>query len=214
MLSFIATRFSFILVAIAAALLATSTVPAIAQPPSDYVTELLTLCDRGDAESCAYAASLHERGDRVPVDLVRAAELLRQACDLGYDRGCLSLAGAYREGAGVDQDEAEARRLVQRGQELLTTACEGGNGRKCLELGFYYLFDDTGLIGPDSAKAREVLLRGCDLLDGNSCILAADIYSFGLGVARDPQKARELTTKGCDLGADECRLNLPSRQLR
>ena len=189
---------------IASALVAAHTMVAVGQLTPAEVRELSAACDRGRGEACFATGSLYQRGDDVALNLIRAAEWFEKACSLNDEDGCRALAQAYYEGAGVTQDEARAASLLQRVVSLATNACERGSGQKCLELSLYYL-EGAFPVERDTAKALELVLRGCDLQNEHACLLAAVGVSVGGGAPGDRQKAEELRAKGCALGDDTFR---------
>lgn len=95
-----------------------------------------------------------------------AAALNRLACDFGALDGCVNLALAYRDGAGVPRELATA-------DALLDQACGQGDGRACFERGLPHERSGPEL---DLGLALDDYLRGCALGHGASCQRAGALH--------------------------------------
>lgn len=58
------------------------------QPTSIMVEETVSKCSQGDAAACTAAAAMYERGHGVAVDIQKASDLHRKACDGGMEAAC------------------------------------------------------------------------------------------------------------------------------
>ena len=81
-------------------------------------------CAANYTGGCNNMGVAYMKGQGVPADPVRAANLYRQACDAGDMIGCSNLAGCYEAGSGVPPDADRAR-------TLLVKACKGGYAKAC-----------------------------------------------------------------------------------
>jgi membrane protein implicated in regulation of membrane protease activity len=105
--------------------------------PRDVVAaaRLLALACRGKdnlAAECADLADLYRRGEGVPRDPVRAAELNRRLCDVqGWDyrteAACQALSEQYVSGEGVVKDEVMAAHYANRARHHGTTNLSFGS---------------------------------------------------------------------------------------
>ena len=139
-------------------------------------------CDAGEPSGCAGLGRLARLGrGGLPRDPARAARLFQRACDARVDRrtrrpsdddwghaarpprraaradgtrGCALLGEAYRDGAGVDRDEARAVRLFR-------DACDEGDLLGCKDLGGMQQYGLGGL-SRDEAAAASLYRRACD----------------------------------------------------
>ncbi|MBZ0120605.1 MAG: sel1 repeat family protein, partial [Sandaracinaceae bacterium] len=73
---------------------------------------------------CTDLASLHERGEGVPQNYLRARELYERGCEAGSATGCNNLGYLLHQGLGGPRDLVRARALYQR-------ACDAGNTTAC-----------------------------------------------------------------------------------
>ncbi len=83
--------------------------------PSDVARALQVLeraCDRGHGTGCALAGHQLAKSSRRP-DQVRALAHYRQACKLGQDRSCVSVATALQRGTSVAADPARALEILE-----------------------------------------------------------------------------------------------------
>jgi serine/threonine protein kinase len=98
--------------------------PPPVEAPRDAVSALREGCDRGTWDDCLKLGETFRRGDGVPVDTARAAQLFERACDRGLGTACEALGTMYLRGQGVRQDPARAT-------SLLKQACSGGGDSAC-----------------------------------------------------------------------------------
>jgi hypothetical protein len=102
--------------------------PAVEQYPT-YV-EARPACDRGDAKSCAWIASMYRFGIQVPFSPGNRREAFihaERACARGMAEGCHDLGVAYIEPWGVARD-------LDRARAVLDDACAKGFAPSCVLL--------------------------------------------------------------------------------
>ncbi len=93
----------------------------------------LTDCASGDAEACydagvfysAHGYTLKEYDSTNAAHKVAA--LYKQACDLGYMKGCRAYAMSYASGKDLDTEQKGAKYFFQK-------ACDGGDESACTML--------------------------------------------------------------------------------
>ncbi|MCK5799667.1 MAG: sel1 repeat family protein, partial [Deltaproteobacteria bacterium] len=153
-------------------------------------------CYAGDATACYASAGDYEHGRGIKVDLERAAELYRRACDAKIPRGgiaaaCTNLGYLYGKGRGMPKDYAKAVVLYRRG-------CEGGSLLGCSNLGVLY---EKGLgVSRDASRARALYRSACEAKAGRACHNLGVVMRSGRGGSRDAQGAQKLFKRACDLG--------------
>lgn len=116
-----------------------------------------------------------------------AAQIWQKACEIGEARGCVRLGFLYKNGKGVEQDDAKASKFYEK-------ACDAGELSGCDSLAS--LHQNSG----EHAKAAVIFDRACEKGFGLSCYNLAQIYEAGVGVAPDESKALELYVKACERG--------------
>ena len=119
--------------------------------------------------------TLYERGDRIAMDLAKAAELYQKACDANNASGCSYLGYAYSEGRGVAVDKAHALELVKKG-------CDGGSPRGCNNIAFAY--EKGTMVAKDLKRAEELYQGACDKKDGLACENLGRLAALGRASAR------------------------------
>jgi TPR repeat protein len=146
---------------------------------------------RGVSESEAeqlYRRGLnHLHGLTVPVDCQGAVRCFRQAARKEHDLACAMLAYCVFRGVGVDQDEEDARRWIQRGLAGVRSAAEDGRtdaenimGR-LLELGLG--------VEPNLKAAAAWYRKAADKGDEDAMNNLGWICTHGRGVEKDLQEA-------------------------
>ena len=70
-------------------------------------------------------------GDKSGIELPRAVELYKKACDGGNMLGCTNLGSMYANGDGVEEDFSKAAKLLKK-------ACDGGDMNGCRSLDTIY----------------------------------------------------------------------------
>lgn len=140
------------------------------------------------AQALTDLAAVLEQGGPGPggmeqADPARAAQLYRQAADLGHSEAVTSLGVLYQNGSGVPQDFAEARRLYE-------VAAAAGHARAQNNLGLLYV-RGNGVV-QDYARAAALFQaaaeQGLAVAMGN----LATMYENGFGVPLDEALAADL----------------------
>lgn len=154
-------------------------------------------CDEGDAESCVFVGVKYLLGydtyssyngfDSVQIetekDIVKAREFFQKACDAGDAKTCKE----YQ----LTQDVSKFKAILEKG-------CSSGDQNACPRLGELY-YEEGKSVGKDTAKAKELYQKSCDLNSADGCYKMAVYYNIGYGVSQDINKAKELYKKACDL---------------
>lgn len=198
----------------------------VGDAPEEASVLFLNACSAGHAAACVNLAALHERGQGVPQDRVRAAALYRQGCDEGLQLACVGLGRLMTNGEGVPQDDAGALQLFEQacaaGQGSGCTAwgqmleggfgakvdvaeafaryrlgCEGGDPEGCLTLA-----DRRAKTGRPEAllESLELWKKACAMDEGAGCAKAgAHLWSSSVKPATR-REARALLTRACALG--------------
>ncbi len=81
---------------------------------STALKEWEPLASQGDREAQFSLGRMYARGDGVPRDFERAAELFRRSAFQGHGRAAFNLGMMYEAGDGVPQDLAQAKRWFKR----------------------------------------------------------------------------------------------------
>lgn len=152
-------------------------------------------CDAGLLKSCSVLGDMYLRGWDVAKDPSRAADFFSKACEGGHEPSCFNLGDMYATGRGVVMDPLRAK-------EIYSMACDPSKasgaelwaGMWCDTVGELYLKGRPG-IEKDYPRAIEAFSKGCDLRDGASCHSLGDMYSQGLGVAKDESRAAAFYAK-------------------
>ncbi len=128
-------------------------------------------------------AACTEMGVGGAPNLVRAAELYKQAADKGYAKSMCALGNLYITGRGVPKDPAQ-------GASLCLMGAKAGNADAQTDLGNLYL---QGLGVPrDMVQARYWYEKAAASGQRNAEFILAKIYWNGSGVAADPARAAVL----------------------
>jgi TPR repeat protein len=123
------------------------------------------------------------KGDGVPKDHLKAAELFRQAAEKGNSDGQIRLGLCYAEGTGVTQD-------LQQAFNLFSQAAEQDNPWALGRIGWCYRYGKG--VKADITKASEFYQKA--IKKGNlwAAVRLGEIYYDGVGVKRNYKKAVEL----------------------
>lgn len=158
-------------------------------------------CSTRQPVACLKLGLRHHRGDGIPKDLAKAAELYRTACDADEAsmEACHWLAGLQMTGEGVAKDTAKAAALY-------TRACDGGYANGCYMLGLYY--NEGKALAKDDAKAVALFTKACDLWIVRACTSLGYMYQNGFGVTKDASKAMGFYRKACVTAEPDACLSL------
>jgi len=131
------------------------------------------------AQGCRMLGYMYKPSGGLPADELRAAGLLRKACDGGDPLGCVGLGDSYYRA-----------KQIREATDLYKAACQGGLPVGCRMLaGVYADLKDfpSGIIAAE--KSCPDVVRGCALLGYMLC-----------ETKRDPQRAVELLAQACSQG--------------
>jgi TPR repeat protein len=158
-------------------------------------------CTGGDGAACLAAgwsaSQIDGRVDPAAPGIAGAAELFKQACGLGVERGCVDLGTLYQFGAGMPVPAPDlAVGMYRRG-------CDAGEMSGCRRLGAMYHLGIA--VGRDAVRARELYEKACDggLAEGcNGVGLLAELPGGGApgAPAGDPAAAEGRYRQACDMG--------------
>lgn len=161
---------------------------ALAQTPR----ELAAAAEQGDAEAQFKLGRLYFRGEALPKDLSRAADLFQKAAAQGHAEAEGSLGFLYSNGLGVGQDDAQAIAWFKK-------AAEKGSAKAQFNLG-KMLLDGRG-VPKDEAAGFPWIVRAADQAMPEAANLAGEAYYFGeFGQSKDLEKAFPLLQKAASAG--------------
>jgi TPR repeat protein len=154
-------------------------------------------CDAGEAKACRSLAGRFINSIGVPLDRVRAGQLMTRtfrladsACTAGDLGGCAIAGVGYGSGQGAPLDVVRAHVLEER-------ACAGGDAEGCYAVGFASL---VGMLGFERDTVRAVTLLESTCAGGHSaaCFSLGLNYEDGRTVARDHARAALFFHQACD----------------
>jgi TPR repeat protein len=107
---------------------------------------------------------------------------------------CRGLAELYRQGLGVDKDQARALAILDK-------ACDGDEASCCSYLGLIYV---EGLDVPydrtHQLKGTKYYEKACGLGSSGACWHLGHLYLSGAILPADAKKGHSLIQKACDSG--------------
>ena len=139
------------------------------------------------SDSPALRGTYYELGLGRAVDLPRAMELYKVACDTGDATGCHSLARGYDQGEGVAHDAAMATRLYRQ-------ACDHDVYLSCQFVGLALAQEGAS---QNYTLAAAAFTKACDHNMLDSCFKLGAMSFQGLGLPQDNSRAIQLLTKSC-----------------
>lgn len=159
-------------------------------------------CKRGHQRGCVGVGKMimvHPKVGASAGGSKRALALFEASCDAGIGQGCYYLGMFYFLGREVERDQKKAIALLGKRVELLAAACRDGEGNDCGILAEAYnrgeVVVGAALSGkPDPTAAARYAVKGCQLEDGSSCLIAGR-----LALERDRVAAVRLFARGCEL---------------
>jgi len=134
------------------------------------------------------------KGDELPKDPKRAADLYQRAADLDNPSAMTNLAVCYMNGDGVRVDPGRAF-------ELFETASKAGIAKAINNLGYCYR-NGKG-VAKDLNKAFELYQRAADMSDAGAVYNLALCCYRGEGVRKNKKRAIELWQRGASLGDED-----------
>jgi TPR repeat protein len=172
--------------------------------------------------ACGKWGAMLRRGSGGPRDAQKAVDLLKPACQGGYQPACVEWGTHYLETTPRNLDLSKRLftmacdrkeplgcvRLAElqipqpdeqpRALELLRTACQAGSQEGCVALGQAH---ERGQGLPrDPLLAIQLYRAACAAPAAVGCFALANCYQQGIGIAADVDKALELYETGCGLG--------------
>ena len=168
--------------------------PVVAKDQESTGGESQGTCSGGDFEDCFDLGQRYRLGLGVQIDLDRAAEFYKLACDGEHAEGCeriRMLGFMYRDGDGVPQDSTRAARLFE-------LACNGGDGRACWL--FASMTEQGKGVTLDRERAVQLYQQACDGGDSTGCWSLGVLYRNGEGVDLDLGLAAAYFERACDGG--------------
>ncbi len=152
-------------------------------------TQFDRACTYGQLERCGQLARLYHHGKGVKRSLPLAKALYQSTCASGIASSCQAMGMLYLEMSPPN--------FTLAGQTFFD-ACEGGYAPSCTRYGSLVL--DGQLDIQNVEYALRFMNKGCDAGDLEGCLVLADAYAKGRGVATDQVKAKQLATQTCDAG--------------
>ncbi len=120
---------------------------------------------------------------------------MKEACNLGEGRACLTLAGAYKDGQGVKKDKSMVRHFNKKALDLYVYNCDKGNIDSCAMASNMYT---TGYgTTQNYFKSNEFSKKACDGGKMNSCTKLGMNYYLGTGKRQDYKTANKYFAKAC-----------------
>ena len=106
------------------------------QPLKQKIQELIQKAEAGDADAETELGEIYASGEGLPKDVLKAANLFRQAAEKGIAKAQFRLGQMYSRGEGVPQDSARATDLIKqsavngytKAQTLLASMYAKGEG--------------------------------------------------------------------------------------
>ncbi len=149
-------------------------------------------CTGGEVAACIELGEMYAAGNRVERNMVRAADMYQQACNLGAADVCNRLGEIYERGQELEGG-------MTRAEELFRLACNGGSAAGCLNLGLVAASRD------DKKHAAALCERSCTAGWMPGCHQLALAFDQGDGVLQDLNRAIALYEEACgNKYADSC----------
>jgi TPR repeat protein len=142
-------------------------------------------CQQNSASSCFTLGMLLSDGKRLPRNPIGAGRSFKQACDLGLESACNSVANMVKTD----------------GDAVLLEPCNRGDGRSCFMLGSLY-YGGQG-VSRNLEYSANLFQQSCAAGFTRGCGQLGESYLFGEGVPKDIIKARQILEKACDAGYAE-----------
>ena len=151
----------------------------------DFILEMLfnlSETRRGNADDLLKQGLAYEDGDGVEPDFTHAAELYKQAANLGNAQAMGQLGGLYYLGRGINQDYNKAK-------EWFEKAAESGNknGMYCMGL----LYKDGNGVEQSYSKAKEWYEKAAKNGDEYAMFRIGFLYENGNGVEQSYSEAKK-----------------------
>ena len=160
----------------------------------DFILEMLfnlSEIRRGNADDLLKQGIAYEDGDRVEQDFTHAAELYKQAADLGNAEAMRLLGDLYYLGRGINQDYSKAKEWYEK-------AAEHGDEYAMFSIGF--LYEKGNGVEQNYSKAKEWYEKAAEHGDEYAMFQLGLLYENGNGVEQNYGKAKEWFEKAAERG--------------
>ena len=144
---------------------------------------------RGNADDLLKQGIAYENGDGVEPDFTHAAELYKQAANLGNAQAMGQLGGLYYLGRGINQDYNKAK-------EWFEKAAESGNKNGMYCMGLLYEAGDG--VEQSYSKAKEWFEKAAEHGDEYAMFWIGYLYENGNGVEQSYGEAKEWYEKAAE----------------
>jgi TPR repeat protein len=155
--------------------------------------------DQRDPAILNILGTRYEKGDGVPKNLGKAAELYKKAADQGHADAQCNLALLYQNGEGVRKDLRKAVELFQKAAAL-------GYARGQFDVGLLYYAGEG--VPKDLAAAAQLFQKAADQGEAQAQYNLGLLYQNGEGVPKDLAKAVELLQKAANQGFEQASIRL------
>ncbi|MCB9892019.1 MAG: SEL1-like repeat protein [Planctomycetes bacterium] len=166
---------------------------------SDYVVaypEFKRLAVRGDADAQFFVGLMHDEGNGVDEDKVKASHWYELAAEQDHPAACNNLGLLYFRGEGVPKDTDRAIEFYER-------AAEHDFAPALTNLGVVHLFgheEDGEVRGRDIRAAKRLLERAADLGEAKALRILGFMHRRGLGTAKNDEASRGYYERAAALG--------------
>ena len=160
----------------------------------DFILELLfnlSEMNRSDPGDLLQRGLAYENGDGVEQNFTHAADLYKQAADLGNAEAMCQIGFLYQEGNGVEQSYSKAKEWYEK-------AIENGDKYAMYWIGF--LYEDGNGVEQSYSKAKEWFEKAAENGDKYAMLRIGHLYRYGNGVKQSYSKAKEWYEKAAENG--------------
>jgi len=148
-------------------------------------------CYSGSGDTCYNLGMTYYNGlFNIVKNKNKALNLMKDACDLDYAKGCSAVGFIYNEDTDFIQKKSEGISFYAKG-------CELGDGDGCNNLG--YIYEKGKEVKQDYKKAIKLYDNACRFDSIAGCISLGTMYSNGNGVEQNYQKAMDIFNLLCEL---------------
>ena len=158
----------------------------------DFILEMLfnlSEIRRGNADDLLKQGIAYENGDGVEPDFAHAAELYKQAADLGNAEAMRLLGDLYYLGRGINQDYSKAKEWYEK-------AVEHDHATAMLRIG--YLYKDGNGVEQSYSKAKEWFEKAAEHGEEHAMAMIGFLYENGNGVEQSYSKAKDWYEKAAE----------------
>ena len=162
----------------------------------DFILEMLfnlSEIRRGYADDLLKQGIAYEDGDGVEPDLAHAAELYKQAADLGNAEAMYWIGILYKNGNGVKQSYSKAKEWFEKAAE---------NGDEDVMSAIGYLYENGDGVEQSYSKAKEWYEKAAEHDHATAMLRLGYLYQYGNGVEQSYSKAKEWYEKAAENGSE------------